>query len=95
MVPQAPTLVHAHSIRITGADGVAYQPVTYARAESESMWLGWIEFRPEGGKGRVLTTDTETSQPTLEAVAYWASGLQPIYFEGALHRAARRREHDP
>jgi hypothetical protein len=32
----------------------------------------------------------ETTQSTIEGVAYWATGLEPIYFEGALERALRR-----
>jgi hypothetical protein len=53
------------------------------------MWEGWIEFHPANGSGSVLRTGRETTQPNLAALEYWADGLEPIYFEGALARAER------
>jgi hypothetical protein len=50
------------------------------------MWDGWLVFFPVGG-GRVIATDRETTQPSLAALTYWASGLTPVYLEGALVRA--------
>ena len=41
-------------------------------------------------RDKVLQTDRETTQSTLEGVAYWATGLEPIYFEGAFDRAYKR-----
>ena len=38
--------------------------------------------------GDERATGRETSQPNRLAVQYWATGLEPIYFEGALARAA-------
>ena len=35
----------------------------------------------------VLQTEQETSQPNEMSVEYWATGLEPIYFEGAFERA--------
>jgi hypothetical protein len=37
-----------------------------------------------------LRTEQETSQPNRVAVEYWASGLEPIYLEGAFARAQVR-----
>jgi hypothetical protein len=34
-------------------------------------------------------TERETTQSSAEQVAYWASGLEPTYLEGALARAQR------
>ncbi len=51
-----------------------------------NIWIGWLEFRPARG-GKLLKTGEETSQPSKEAVAYWATGLEPVYLEGALERA--------
>jgi hypothetical protein len=50
------------------------------------MWEGWLEFLPLDG-GEPLCTGRETTQPNRDALAYWASGLEPIYFEGAFERA--------
>lgn len=49
-----------------------------------NVWIGWLEFR---SGSRTVKTGEETSQPTKEAVAYWATGLEPVYLEGALERA--------
>ena len=49
-----------------------------------NVWIGWLEFR---SGSRTLKTSEETSQPTKDAVAYWATGLEPVYLEGALARA--------
>ena len=54
---------------------------------ADGTWRGWIEFHPLRGGGRVLRTGQETSQPNRDALAYLASGLEPVYFEGALDRA--------
>jgi hypothetical protein len=50
------------------------------------IWIGWLEFRSLRGR-KVLKTGEETSQPAKDAVAYWASGLEPVFLEGALKRA--------
>lgn len=58
-----------------------------ALAESRGhVWIGWLEFA-DVGAGEVLRTPEETSQPSRKAVEYWASGLEPVYLEGALARA--------
>jgi hypothetical protein len=54
--------------------------------ESNGMWEGWIEFEPTDG-GATLRTARETTQPNRNDVRYWATGLTPVYLEGALHRA--------
>jgi len=50
-----------------------------------NVWIGWLEFCPK--RGKPLKTGEETSQPTKEAVEYWATGLEPVYLEGAIERA--------
>ena len=47
----------------------------------------WVEFRSLTG-GPPSITNQETSQPNLQDLIYWASGLEPIYLEGAFARAA-------
>jgi len=65
------------------------------RVHAEEMpggtWQGWIEFR--SAEGMSVTTDRETTQSTREAVAYWATGLEPVFLEGALRRAATAANH--
>jgi hypothetical protein len=87
-----PQLVHERPILVTGSDGALYDRARIRAAfQPGGIWEAWIEFVGIGGK-RVLRTDIETTQPDLAAVDYWASGLEPIYFEGALARAERRRQ---
>ena len=47
------------------------------------------ETRVKVPAGSVLRTNQETSQPNQGALAYWASGLQASYLEGAFKRAVR------
>ncbi len=66
-------------------DGVTYEPRVYA-ARGDVTWEGWLVFLPRRG-GPILVTDRETSQPDLDALRYWATGLEPIYLDGAFRRA--------
>ena len=69
-----------------GPNGVSYRVKVYAEPRG-NLWIGWLEFEPVGG-GATLRTGQETSQPGRDALAYWASGLEPVYLEGAFERAA-------
>ena len=80
-------LIQEYSTRVKGADGTTYVIRAYAEQRAGGTWAAWLEFHPTGGRSPVLRTDQETSQPSRETVAYWASGLEPLYFEGALARA--------
>src|SRR5947207_14575242 len=51
-----------------------------------SRWQGWIEFVPLDG-GAVVSSGRETTQPNRTDTVYWATGLTPVYLEGALERA--------
>ena len=79
-------LIQEYSARITSDDGTMYTVRAYGEERSDGTWVGWLEFHPTNG-GKPLRTDQETSQPSRVTVDYWASGLEPIYFEGALARA--------
>jgi hypothetical protein len=52
----------------------------------DGLWEAWIEFIPMAG-GPAVRSPRETTQPNGRDAAYWASGLTPIYLEGALGRA--------
>jgi hypothetical protein len=80
-------LIQEYSTRVTGQDGTTYVVRTYAKERSDGTWEGWLEFHPVDGTKPVLRTERETSQPSRIAIEYWASGLEPVYFEGALARA--------
>jgi hypothetical protein len=57
------------------------------RQAADRMWEGWLEFLPVNGKGEPIISSVESRQPEREHLAYWASGLTPVYLDGALHRA--------
>jgi hypothetical protein len=82
-----PELIHEHPLRVEATDGEVYVPRTYGELRTDGTWNGWIEFHPLTGVGPVLATGQETSQSNRDALAYWASGLEPLYFEGAFSRA--------
>ncbi len=71
-------------------DSVSYSIHICGQGRPDGIWEGWIEFHPTQAGGSILRTDQETSQPNLEALEYWADGLKPVYFEGALARALGR-----
>ncbi len=81
-----PELIWEHAVEVEDAD-VVYAPRTWGEMRADGTWSGWLEFQPIRGGGTVLRTGQETSQPSRDALVYWASGLEPIYFEGALDRA--------
>jgi len=54
----------------------------------DGTWQGWIEFIPLDG-GSPVRSGRETTQPNRTDAVYWATGLTPVYLEGALERAQR------
>lgn len=78
-------LVHVCEHEVEGPDGTRWVARVLAEPR-RNVWIGWLEFAAVG-KSDVVRTGEETSQPTREAVAYWASGLEPVFLEGALDRA--------
>lgn len=82
--------IHRFSRPLVDAEGRAYVAEAHGREGESGLWVGWIVF---SGVGRsvVLQTGIESHQPDRRALAYWASGLQPSYLEGALTRAMRAR----
>jgi hypothetical protein len=82
-----PDVLLEYSTRIRGEDGSVYLVRACGSERPGGTWQGWLEFVPEGRDGATLATGEETSQPNRDAVAYWASGLEPVYLAGALARA--------
>jgi len=66
--------------------GRRYVARVYGACRPDDLWDGWFVFFPLDG-GRTLATDRETTQSTLAAVRYWASGITTVYLDGALERA--------
>lgn len=83
-----PELIHEYSYLYRSESGKAYAMRAWGEARGDGTWEGWLEFLPTDNGGAALRTGRETTQPNRDAVAYWASGLEPVYFEGAFVRAA-------
>ena len=66
-----------------------YRARAIGRAAPDGMWEAWLEFIALDGGGSVLVTSVESRQPEHEQLVYWATGLAPVYLEGALARARR------
>jgi hypothetical protein len=66
-----------------------YHPRAVGRLADDGMWEGWIEFTSIDGGSEVLVTSVESRQPAREHLHYWATGLTPVFLEGALQRARR------
>lgn len=88
-------LIHVFTTDISDPDGHLYTARALGRQRKDrTVWEGWLEFTPRGDGGMVRKGPIETTQPNREALAYWASGLEPVYLEGALERAIAARS-DP
>jgi hypothetical protein len=84
--------VHFLSSRVRiDAEGTRFVPHVYGRQREDGLWESWIEFHPVDA-GEIRATDRESTQPNRAAVEYWASGLEPVYFEGAFDRATSRKK---
>lgn len=85
-------VIHDFGHEVTDADGHTYSARAMGRKRNDrTVWEGWLEFTPSGGGGMLRKGPIETTQPNREALSYWASGLEPVYLEGALERAIASR----
>ena len=89
-----PELIQEYKNQVQSSDGVSFTALAYGDLRSDGNWEGWLEFHSRKGIDPILRTGRETTQPDKNALAYWASGLELAYLEGALERATRaeRRE---
>jgi hypothetical protein len=71
---------------LTTTDGSRYLAQACGAPNEQGLWEGWIEFLPVNG-GTPLRSSRETTQPNRTDAEYWATGLTPVYLEGALQRA--------
>jgi len=80
-------LLQEYTTVVRGQDDTTYTVRSYGEERADGTWTGWIEFQPDDLNKPTLLTGQETSQPNRVAVEYWATGLEPVYFEGAFERA--------
>ena len=80
-------LLQEYTTEVVAANGTTYVVLSYGEERADGTWTGWLEFEPDDATLPTLVTGQETSQPNHAALEYWASGLEPTYFEGAFERA--------
>jgi hypothetical protein len=73
---------------VTSEDGRVFVARACGSEMNAGMWQGWIEFIPVGG-GDPLRSARATTQPNRQDTVYWATGLTPVYLDGALQRTLR------
>jgi hypothetical protein len=64
-----------------------YHARAIGRLAEDRMWEGWFEFQPLDTDGPVIVGSVESRQPEAHDLAYWATGITPVFLEGALDRA--------
>jgi len=80
-----PEVIHEHPHTLA-RDGHEYIVVVLGIEREDGTWGGWLQFRDAQGD-RTMRTGQETSQPSRDALEYWASGIEDVYLEDALRRA--------
>ena len=66
-------------------DGRQYRAHACGRERDNGQWEAWLEFE-DVTSGEILRSQRETTQPNRTDAVYWATGLTPVYLEGALDR---------
>lgn len=79
-------LIQTYRDMLHDAGGEDYVACAFGEERMDGNWVGWLEFR--SASGTVRRTGRETTQPNRVTLEYWASGLEPVYLEGALARAS-------
>jgi hypothetical protein len=78
-------LVYNNSLLRVDDDRV-YLAQACGRERDDGTWEGWLEFVPADDDSAILRSQRETTQPSLAALEYWATGITPVYLTGALER---------
>jgi hypothetical protein len=71
---------------VASEDGRFYVARACGGKAADGLWQGWVEFTPVDD-GATIRSPRETTQPNRVDAEYWATGLTPVYLEGALRRA--------
>ena len=70
---------------ITAEDGTRYAARAVGAEADNGNWHGWLEFT-DLKTGQTIRSGRETTQPNRTDTVYWATGLTPVYLEGAPDR---------
>ena len=78
-------LIQTYTETLRDSRGEEFTASAHGEERAGGTWEGWLEFR--SAPGEVRRTGRETTQPNRDALRYWASGLEPVYLDGAFSRA--------
>ena len=81
-----PELIYEYGHPVVRPNGAPYVARVYGVPRRDGTWVGWLAFLSPD-TAIVLRTERETTQPNRLCLTYWATGLESVYFEGALDRA--------
>jgi hypothetical protein len=84
----AEVLADFPDVVVVDSEGHRYHAHASGAEMPDGKWQGWIEFIPTDG-GVAVRSGRETTQPNRTDTVYWATGLSPVYLEGALKRALK------
>jgi hypothetical protein len=70
--------------------GGVYTVHVVGAVAADDRWEGWLEFIPADAPDEPVITEAESRQPKRSDLVYWATGLTPVYVQGAFDRARRR-----
>jgi len=76
------------AVVLVGENGTRYQAHACGAETADGTCQGWLEFVPLDG-GATIRSGRETTQPNWKTLQYWATGLTPVYLEGALQRTLK------
>ena len=77
-------VIHEHAAQLRVEDQGEYTIRVYGARRGDGVWEGWLEF---DSATELRRTPIETTQATRHALKFWATGLEPVYLEGAFGRA--------
>ena len=81
-----PEVLLEYSEVVVGGDGTRYGVRACGAEADNGNWHGWLEFI-DLQRNATIRSGRETTQPNRTDTVYWATGLTPVYLEGALARA--------
>jgi hypothetical protein len=79
-------LIHEFTTPVKDHQVGSYVAQAWGRRMEDGRWEGYLMFLPLA-RGFARRTGRETTQANLAALAYWVTGLEPVYLEGALDRS--------
>jgi hypothetical protein len=83
-------LLHEFPTRVVDREGVPYVAQAWGRRLDDGRWEAWLVFSPVN-RGFARRTGRETTQSSLDRLAAWVTGLEPVDLDGALERSVPLR----